>query len=1107
MAERKNKTIYLVFFAVLLMFSLMPNVSAEKEKDTTCYSNVNISKSEQIMFRGQTINVYFMYVNGEIALCLDHGKAMRSGVKVTPGLCNKDNVSTQAKKAINYCASVGCRDDLQRISAQVYAWGGSTNDVMIAICSQRGIDPYLNFNGSKNKGSIGTVCQGIVGSYAVPLKNIWASLQSAPASGDFTCNWSGNGGQQRLVTVRKPRCEHYDVSPEQITCPPGTKFAGTDITEAVEEMGYDAAVEKYCQEETPVCVGYAVELAGSLAACSDNNQTTYSLFHEVIGPSSADYTGSAENGRKMDVNIGDGNYCAFYCLETRADATLPGGIANPITLGSALTWPTSENTSGSRWGNMFPLSFSGQKRCKLQVAPNLTFGNSCELEPVELYQQAIDKIKSYYDEPGKKYPGLKSQAQKVNQGDFLKYSGDYVKAFVAQKLTNVDWLDRNNEEIRVDTDHQTSYLNVFDVYDPGDGTMWGSNQFVERGSYNSSESEASYQAEWKGYCDAHKITSATLHYNYSCGSGLYESGGDCYTNAGSVRVGAATQTYSHSTCPNGRALSGKYDCYCTEAAANAESGKVKRFNEIRTEWKKYYTEVRNRFNRYSNYIEAYQNALGIYHQIKLCNNFGTNAGDEDEGGSDFTCGGRSCDFYNFMTNAEMEYTDEGEYGTGYGLTIEKDTSYSCTGCESDHSMGVTNQLINTKYNGYKRMINPSDRGYKYLESQIKNIENRTVEITASETTYSLPSGLYNYIDKKTNKFLMDKPDSNFETLGLDKNYDFLYSNLPTSYNNIPGKKYNLVIKSIMLGDNGQFYAEAAGVGISDYVCHYTVATDYDECLCPPGTKNAGTDLYEALLEDNLSCADAKIKYCDRDVVPECTVNCVVDKYCPNDMSVKITACVNTGMSRAACVAKMCGSGKYYCPSGTKYSGMDITACVQTRRAEGSNDAFEYCKDTVCNGAVVIYRKIDLKNPFPSIDADETVSQTGLRQGMFNLRVKGRYPGYNWNGTNLVNTEIIKNRNVNDDSVYELKPLYHFVLNAATISDIRAYNRKQAKNDRGYNDFTLSCVKDDHNAKLGASCLSSFVHNPNYGGDTSGNKSICGGAGSTSSLTNCLYQAN
>jgi len=1096
MKSKKLRFIVLSFFAFFGTFIYAPGVNAIEE--STCYSTMRMTKStRQILFRGEVRNMYFMNLGSELALCMDPGKHMYSGTQLIPGGCPEASISVKTKKALNYCAKNGCGEDITQVVAQVYAWGGSVLDMRPAICS------YFNWPvfkaGSKGKSinDLSTTCRV---NTEKGYERLWAGIDSSSSTGKFYCNTTGDPAFQRIATLKRPKCEASD--PDKLVCPPGTLNAGMDITEQANEVGYQNAVLEYCGEVGAACIGNAVDLTGSLAVCQDNNQSTESFFRETIGASSPDYFGSKENGRKMDVNIGEGSYCALYCLETKANAILPGGLANPIAIGSAITWPTSEATSSSKWGNMFPVSFSGEKRCRLQVAPNLTYGNSCELEPVEQYKEAIEKIKPNYDAPGKKYTSLKNLGETVNKGKYLNYSGSYT-TFTATKLEDTYILEKNNEEIRVDIDKQTAYLNQFDIYKPEDGKLY---KFVTVANSNASKANSAYSSEWNGYCNAHRKTSADPV--YSCKNG-HKSGDDCVDNYGVV-IGSPERTGWR--CHNGRSSDNNGNCYCNETAANNESGSVRTLNDIKQKWTSFKNEVNSRFNRYKSYITAYQNALGIYHQIKLCNNFGTNAGDADEGGSNFSCSGQYCDFYHFVTDAVMEYTDEGnEYGRSYGLVLEKDTSYSCTGCESPHSMKVTNTLLSEKYTGYKNMTNSSVQGPEYMKAQIDAIEKRTMTITASEATYSLPPNLYNYINKETNKYSMTKPNGNYETVGLSKNYDFLYSNLPTSYNNKVNKKYNLVIKSITLGDNGQFHAGAAGVSISDYICHYTVATDFDECICPPGTKYVGIDLYQALLDSNgaLTCADAKRKYCDADNVPECDTNCVQEKYCSNDPTIKITACVNSGMSVSKCEDLLCNN-KYYCPTNTKNAGMDMTSCVQTKIAQGYSvdKAKKYCANTVCNGMLAIYRTIDLRNPFPSIDADSSISQSNLRHGMFNLNVKGRYPGYNWNGVEVVKTEIIQNRDVSNYEVYSEKPLYHFELDTATIMDIREYNRKQAQNDDGYNDFTLECVQDDQKKYLGTACLSKkFVHDPKYGGDTTGTRSLCGGAGTTTTLSNCLYKSN
>lgn len=1110
MKKKKLRYSVLTFFALLITFSFMPNAKAvtlsTDIEDATCLSTVTMKYSRTVLFKGKLTPMYFMNLGDQIALCMDHSKTLQSGVKFVPGGCTESSLTKAEKQAITFCALGGCdSSDMRRVVAQIWAWGGGKIDVYIAVCTyyRPGVSPFLaGYENSRSVNRLTPDCK----QHQQNIEMIWELINGNRYSGrEFTCSYAGNSFQP-LVTYKKPKCTTKSTGPseERLYCPIGSKNEGLDITELAAEIGYEKAVLQACGEEEVVCSGYSWEPSGGLAACEDNNTSTSSTFQETrkVGPS-ADLVGSEKNGNMMGLSIGEGTYCAVYCKEDNAYANLPGGLANPITVGSPITWPTSEATSSSKWGNMFPVEFGGHKTCKLQVAPNLTYGNSCELYPDKEYEKAIASYKSSYDKE-KHYSGLVSAAKEANTSKHLKHSSAWlgvkfdveknkIRDEVFKSSNNREILDYSDEMIRLYVDNQKSYLNQFDVYEPeNSGFFAGKYNLYDIGIKNSNAADKAYNEAWTTYCDSNHRKYVDADSDEICtGKVLIVKGRD-----EPICEGEWKTVYS---CKHGRNLTKDHKCECNEGAANEEDGDVKTFHEIKDVWNEYKNEIVSRRNQYVKYITNYQNVLGIYYQIRLCEGFGTSVDIYDEeAGNNFQCGGENCDFYNFITAAEMSYEDE-EYGASYTLTNEVPTTYSCEGCASDFKMDSAKSLLEGGPGvGYEKIINPSNRGVEYLRRQIKGIENREISITANKTTYALPDGLYNYVNKRTNRYYMSKPEDNYETIGLDKNDGFLYSNLPTSMNKKIGYKYYLKISSITLGDDGQFNADSVGIG--EYICHYTVATDYDECLCPPGTKNEGVDLTQALLDEyRLTCADAKVKYCDADNYPECTVNCVDNKYCSNNKSIKITACLNAGYTKDECESRLCNE-KYICESGKK-KGMDITSCVQTRIMQGDSidSAKKYCHNTVCNGVTIIYRPIDLSNPFPSIDADQSVKQSGLNTGMFNLNVKGRYPGYNWNGSQVVKNNIFKNRKVSTTEVYNQTPLYHFELDTATILNIRDYNK-----DKKYDDFTLDCVTAYDNPRLGTSCLSGFVHNEIYGGDVHGNKSLCGGAGTTSALGDCLY---
>lgn len=179
-----------------------------------------------------------------------------------------------------------------------------------------------------------------------------------------------------------------------------------------------------------------------------------------------------------------------------------------------------------------------------------------------------------------------------------------------------------------------------------------------------------------------------------------------------------------------------------------------------------------------------------------------------------------------------------------------------------------------------------------------------------------------------------------------------------------------------------------------------------------------------------------------------------------------------------CYDTICDGGNCLCPEKSDYPDKDITDCIysEIRNGKNFNSAKDYCVKKYCfegsGSGIIIYRTISLENPFPSMDADTSTTQTGLTVGMFNDTVKGRYPGSNWNSVMLVKNKILNNRGYDGSAIYqEAKPLYVIELDSTAIKKIRDYNASQVQ-DGGYADFTLTCTN-------GAYCRSSFLRDGRY----------------------------
>ena len=109
-------------------------------------------------------------------------------------------------------------------------------------------------------------------------------------------------------------------------------------------------------------------------------------------------------------------------------------------------------------------------------------------------------------------------------------------------------------------------------------------------------------------------------------------------------------------------------------------------------------------------------------------------------------------------------------------------------------------------------------------------------------------------------------------------------------------------------------------------------------------------------------------------------------------------------------------------------------------------------DNKSSGINVIYRSIDLNNPFPSMDGD------------------GRKVGENWcyedncNNDNYLIEKVITDYKIPDE------PMYSFVLTPTVIRQIRQYNNEEVDGKkRNYSDFNLKCE-----GETGKACVSDFL---------------------------------
>lgn len=791
----------------------------------------------------------------------------------------------------------------------------------------------------------------------------------------------------------------------------------------------------------PSCPGGSMSLSNPSANCDDAiGGLTYSYSYTASGGSQ----GNVHRQYGIDQNApGTGAYCKLFCQEY-GTAVLPGALADSVQLGSYIVWPTSSTNTTNKFpdANNYPLKFSGKKSCKLVLMPdhNNFPGNGCLQDPVAEYMCIYDASKV----SGSKYVCSRST------GNSIKYVG----------LTARDYAGVNYEKVRI---ANNNYFN--------EPSYCGNEKYgTESLKNNGKAGRSSYQL--------YKVDETAQYYNsnsygidnYSKYNKLIQNietaARNAQTNCGKVTQGVLDTANSNRKCQVCTHYDNAGNCQYTSFQLCDDVVAAKELVQVCTDADTAYQEavdatkyIENSIATCRSYITDFNYARNILNEIGLCGNFSA-SGD---------------DYYHFTSKASISYKN-GDYSVDGSLIKEESASIGCSG-----QCGGLSFKEKPDYTTFYTMDTPS-----ILAGKVSQIENRTIVFTAETDVYGANSK-YSYINKKKNEYSKSKLDSNY--LEINTLSGELAKVLPTDYNidiidsSNNAIKYTMSLVDVTFGENNRFNVTNSG----DYVCKYEMAKKNDGCVCPQDSKMPGKDLMGYVIEEPISCADAQIKYCDNNDEKKS------DKplFCP-DMKTPLTGCLNTGIGYQACVDLVC-PGEYKCKNTNGLrTGMDITDCVQTKRAQGLSldQALNYCDSVVCPiGKTIIYRTIKLENPFPSMDADNTITQKNLKVHMFNNNVKGRYPGANWNGILTVYNKIRNNRSgrteknadgiVNNNSattgttIYQTKePLYTFVLNGVTIKSIRDYNDKQTE---GYNDFKLSCNKNNS-----AACISSFVHDARYG---------------------------
>lgn len=366
----------------------------------------------------------------------------------------------------------------------------------------------------------------------------------------------------------------------------------------------------------------------------------------------------------------------------------------------------------------------------------------------------------------------------------------------------------------------------------------------------------------------------------------------------------------------------------------------------------------------------------------------------------------------YTTNPTMSITYIGENGNTYSYLDDMSVEIEYSEMELDRDctpvtvyvqylQDVDSSFTDDSYNGNAR---PSGNSNSLIRGQRLNIY-RCKKIEASRSAgiyYSLKDELYRYVDKETGISFHYDQLNQFLSEQFKNYYDIGYGNFPVNYKTIPMTYgYSTGVGQLSIHFDHYGHLEGGSGGIAEY--------SRIEILIDGEAAAKGHSNYRDML-----CEYTVTKGIAQSEDPTCT-----DPPCQPDST------TNPDLVTNKCTTKEC----------TKEELEEIY------------------------GKKVIYRPIDLTDPFPSIEGD------------------GRKTGANWcSGTNCKNTNsvvdsvILNNRKVTGDAVYNLEPMYSFTLTPSIINQIREYNQT-----RVYDDVDMSCDKNNKgNNVLGKHCISEYL---------------------------------
>ena len=469
-------------------------------------------------------------------------------------------------------------------------------------------------------------------------------------------------------------------------------------------------------------------------------------------------------------------------------------------------------------------------------------------------------------------------------------------------------------------------------------------------------------------------------------------------------------------------------------------------------------------------------------------------------------------------------------GASCGQVIDKDTISNAIEPYLDNSIKLTYQNVNENpnYNLNKLELKITDLknkeykvstngGSSYTDVTSLNLtDGHKIQLRASYRYY-LPDNLNFYQDKVRNYYNKEQKDLGITPLTYIGVGRLATENIPKGTQRYR-KYYNDGLQLNVEFGNGN----SIGSVINDYKCDYNVyqSPKTGDCICPDDTWHEGESLDVLMAcskitssnQYKLSCTSYQRKYCNKktwdfsdskdDTVDLKTCKC---DNCKNE-TVNIEKCVNETGDYEQCYYDNCVDDAYqYCESEIEQIGVNsiakINYCYTSKKDyinQNKNARVKCDEKTYTDGCpecndIIVYRTIDVENPFPGNDGKGKTTAFSLN------KTKGRYPGLNWDDAELVKNKITNARDKKGNDIYKLKDseaLYSITLTPSDIKKIRDINKNVP-----YDSYTgaVTCDLDSEGKCTNNHYVARLLRNTLNSDKING---LCGNANSSSLVEQC-----